>query len=92
MLLLLICCLFTSIVCGCSVLVFVWYALLCVLSSFEIIFKRKRELIALLLLSYECLVTVLLLFLSVPCVGLQCVAVVFPDHTYLLFLNLVADF
>ena len=33
-------------------------ALLCVLSSFAIILKRKRELVALLLLSYGCLVTV----------------------------------
>ena len=32
--------------------------LLCVLSSFEFILKRKRELIALILLSYGCLVTV----------------------------------
>ena len=35
------------------------YALLCVLSSFAIILKRKRELVDLLLLSYGCLVTVL---------------------------------
>ena len=34
------------------------YALLCVHSSFAIILKRKRELVALLLLSYGCLVTV----------------------------------
>ena len=33
-------------------------ALLCVLSCFAIILKRKRELVALLLLSYGCLVTV----------------------------------
>ena len=33
-------------------------ALLCVLSSFAIILKRKRGLVALLLLSYGCLVTV----------------------------------
>ena len=33
-------------------------ALLCVLSSFAIILKRKRELAALLLFSYGCLVTV----------------------------------
>ena len=32
-------------------------ALLCVLSSFAIILKRKRELVALLLFSYGCLVT-----------------------------------
>ena len=34
------------------------YALLGVLSGFAIILKRKRELAALLLLSYGCLVTV----------------------------------
>ena len=33
-----------------------WYALLNVLSSFAIILTRKRELIALLLLSFGCLV------------------------------------
>ena len=64
-----------------------WYALLCVLSSFAIILKRKRELVALLLLSYRCLVTVnvLWLFLTVPWVGLQHVIAVFPHHTHLLF-------
>ena len=38
-----------------------------------------------LLLSYKCIVTinVLWLFLTVPWVGLQCVIVVFPDHTHL---------
>ena len=34
------------------------YALLCVFSSFAIIFTRKRELVALLLLSYGFIVTV----------------------------------
>ena len=50
-----------------------WYTL-CVFSSFVIILKRKRELVALLLLSYGCLVivNVLWLFLTVPWVGLQC--------------------
>ena len=40
-----------------------------------------------LLLSYRRLVTVnvLCLFLTVKWVGLQCVIVVFPDHTHLLF-------
>ena len=40
-----------------------------------------------LLLSYRCIVTinVLWLFLTVPWVGLQCVIVVFPGHTVLLF-------
>ena len=42
-----------------------------------------------LLLSYRCIVTinVLWLFLMVPWVGLQCVIVVFPDHTHLLFVK-----
>ena len=63
------------------------YALLCVHSSFATILKRKRKLVALLLLSYGCIVTinVLWLFLTVPWVGLQCVIAVFPDHTHLLF-------
>ena len=49
--------------------------------------KRKRKLVALLLLSYRCIVTinVLWLFFTVPWVGLQCMIVVFPDHTNLLF-------
>ena len=40
-----------------------------------------------LLLSFKCLVTVnvLWLFLTVLWVVLQCVIVVFPDHTHLLF-------
>ena len=68
--------------------VFVWCALLCDLSSFAIILKRKRDLVALLLVSNGCLVTVyaLWLFLTVPWVGLQCVIVVFPDHTNFLVL------
>ena len=67
-----------------------WYALLFVLSSFAIILTRKRELVALLLLSFGCLVTVnvLWLFLMVAWVCLQCVIVVFPDHTHLLFESL----
>ena len=67
--------------------VFFCYALLCVHSSFAIILKRKRKLVALLLLSYSCIVTinVLWLFLTVPWVGLQYVIVVFPDHTHLPF-------
>ena len=65
------------------------YALLCGHSSFAIILKRKRKLVALLLhvLSCRCIVTinVLWLFLTVPSVGLQCMIVVFPDHiTYFL--------
>ena len=63
------------------------FALLCVHSHFAIILKRKKTLVALLVLSYRCSVTinVTLLFLTVPWVGLQCVIMVFPDHTYLHF-------
>ena len=63
------------------------YTLLCVHSSFAIILKRKRELVALLLLSYRCIVTtnILWLCLTVPWVGLQYAIVVFPGHTHLLF-------
>ena len=66
-------------------------ALLCVLSRFEIILKNKRKLVAVLLLSYGCLVTVnvLWIFLTVPGVcGLRCVIVVFPDHTHF---NILVD-
>ena len=62
------------------------YALLCPHSSFVIILKRKRKLVASLLLSNRCNVTVnvLCLFLTVQWVGLLCVIMVFPDHTHLL--------
>ena len=58
------------------------YALLCVHSSFAIILKRKRKLVALI-----CIVTinVLWLFLTVPWVCLQCMIAVFPYYTNLLF-------
>ena len=61
-----------------------YYPLLCVRSSFAIILKRKRELVALVVLSYRCIVTinVLWLFLTVPWAGLQSVIVVYPDHTH----------
>ena len=63
------------------------YASLCVLYSFVFILTRKRELVALLLLSFKCFVTVntLWLFLTLSWDGLQCVMVVFPDHTHLYF-------
>ena len=50
------------------------YALLCVYSTFAVILKRKRTLVALLLLSYQCLVNVnvLRLFLAVQRDGLVC--------------------
>ena len=53
-------------------------ALLCVHSSFAIILKTKRKLVALLLLSYRCIVTinVMWLFLTVPWASLLCVNVV----------------
>ena len=67
-----------------------WYAVVYVLSSFAIILTRKRQLIDLRLLSFECLVTVnvLWLFLTVPWFGLQFVIVLFPDQTRLLFMLL----
>ena len=73
--------------CGFCVVFVFCYALLCVHSSFAIILKRKRKMVALLLLSYRCLstVNVLWLFFMVPWVGLQFVIVVFPDHTHLFF-------
>ena len=45
----------------------------------------KRELIALLSVSFCCLMIVVWLFLAVQWVCLQFVIVVFPDHTHLLF-------
>ena len=67
------------------------YASLCVHFSFAIILKGKRKLVALLLLSYRFSVTiyVMWLFLTVPLVCLQCVVVIFPDHTHLHFVKTV---
>ena len=48
-----------SLVVGVLCLSLMCYALLCVISSFAIILKRKRKLVALLLLSCGCLVTAL---------------------------------
>ena len=52
-----------------------------------------RKLVALLLLSYRCIVSinVLWLFLTVLWVDLQYVIVVFPDHTHFLYLNSPAN-
>ena len=49
------------------------------LSILAIILKKERELVALLLLSYGCILTVnvLWLFLTVSWIGLQCLLVVF---------------
>ena len=74
-------------VCNCSMFC---CTLLYVQSSIAIIFKRKRELIALLNLSSWCLVMVEPLFPAVPRGCLQFVIVVFPDHTHLLFLKSLA--
>ena len=64
-----------------------WYALLCVLPSFLNQLEEEEKAVVfvvfLLLLSYRCLVTVNVLW-----VGLQCVIVVFSDHTTLLLANL----
>ena len=54
--------------------------LLYVPSSFAIILMGKRGLVALLSLSYWCLVIVVWLFVVVLWVCLQFVIVVFPDH------------
>ena len=74
--------LFVGVLC----LSFICYALLRVHSSFAIIMKRKRKLVALLLLSYRCIVTVNVPwpFLTLPWVGMQSVIVVFPGHNHLL--------
>ena len=62
---------------------FFFVCITCVHSNFAIILKRKRKLVALLLLPYRCRVSVnvLWLFLTVLWVGLQCKIGVFPDHT-----------
>ena len=61
MLLLIYCLVCFSFGCGCFVFVFVLCALFCALSSFAHILKRGRELVALLLLSYGCIVTITVL-------------------------------
>ena len=60
-------------------------ALLCVLSSIAIILMGKGELVALLNVSFWCLMVVEGLFLAVPQGCLRFMIVVFPDHTHLLF-------
>ena len=92
-LLLLICCslllqLWGSVFVPCSVVnSFVFFLVLD-----AVILMGKREPVALLCLSSWCLVivvVVLWLFLTVLWDGLQCVIVVFPDHTHLLFYGFV---
>ena len=55
-------------------------------SSFATILMGKRELVAFLSLSSWCLVMVVWLILELTWVCLRFVIVVFPDHTYLLYL------
>ena len=57
--------------------------------SIAIILMGKRELVALLNLSFWCLVMVEWLFLAVPWGCMRFVIVVIPDHTHLLFLVIV---
>ena len=64
-------------VCNCSTFC---CTLLYIPSNFAIILMGKRELVALLSLSYWCLLIVVWLFFVVPWVCLQ--FVVFPDHTH----------
>ena len=65
------------------------YALCCVHSSFVIFLKRNGKLVALLLLSYRCIVTinVLWLLLMVPWVGLQYMVAVFLHYTHYPFFS-----
>ena len=74
-------------ICNCSMFC---CTLLYVHSSIAIILMGKRELVALLNLSSWCLVMVERLFLAVPWGCLRFVIVVFPDHTHLLFFNLMS--
>ena len=66
-------------ICNCSMFC---CTLLYVPSSFAIILMWKRELVALLSLSFWCLVIVEWLFLAVSWVCQQFVIVAFPDHTH----------
>ena len=70
-------------VCDCSVFC---YTLRYVHSSIAIILMGKRELVALLNLSFWCLLMVVGLFLAAPWGCLRLVIVVFPEHTHLLSL------
>ena len=66
-----------------SVIVLCFY----ILSSFAVILKGGKDLVALLGLSCWCLVNVVRLFLAVQWVCMQFVIVVLPEHTHLLFLS-----
>ena len=73
-------------VCNCSM---VCFSLLYAHSSIAIILMGKRELVTLLNLSFWCLVMAERLFLAVPRGCLRFLIVVFPDHTNLLFLQIL---
>ena len=78
-----------SLFVGALCLSFYWYAFLYVLSSFTILLTRKRKLAAFaligLMMSCDCYIySVLWRFLAMLWVGLQCVIIVFPDHTHFL--------
>ena len=61
------------------------FAVLCILSGLAVVLVVRRVLITVLYLFSWCLViTIVLLILIVPCVGLQCVIMVYPDHTHFL--------
>ena len=86
MLVLIYCLMYLALFVGVLCVSLFCYTLLCAQSCFAIILKRKRKLVALLLLSYRCIVTIIVLrlFLTAPCIGLQYVIVVFLDHAHLL--------
>ena len=74
------------VVCGSSVFVLLCVAL-CPFWFCSCHGRGRGGLVALLLLKCGCVVAVSIpwCFLAVLWVGLQCVIVVFPDHTHLLF-------
>ena len=59
---------------------FCYALLLCVHSSFEK--EEKAGCFAIIVLHIYCYYYVLWILLTVPLAGLQCVIVVFPDHTH----------
>ena len=85
LLLLIYCLMYFLLFVGVLCLYLFCYALLCVHSSVAIILKWTRKRVALLLLSYRCIVTINVPWLFFFLIGLQCVIVVLPGHTHLLF-------
>ena len=64
-------------------LVFFWYALLCILSSFVFILMRKRGLVVLLMSCY-CKCSGALPYVAID-LSAVCDCGIFPDHTHLLY-------